>query len=220
MRLMTRKGGEYCIGYIHRDKQDSIFVDSLAALLFKGDPKLGGIISTESATYLAYARNLIVNRFLNSSDCDWLLMLDDDMSFPADIFDRLHKHAGIGSTSRIPSQSIITALYFSFNRHNRMSCPMIADDNLNTIEQWNAEETIQIGACGAGCMLVHRHLFQAIDFPWFGYDNEPKQCGEDYWFSKKARKYGFTIYCDTSVVVEHAKGILIGESDIPSSRYL
>ena len=43
--------------------------------------RLGSVIRTHSGPLLVEGRNLLVEKFLKT-DCDWLLMVDTDMTFP------------------------------------------------------------------------------------------------------------------------------------------
>lgn len=211
MRMMLRADDYYVIGYIHTDRVDSAFHDSMLALIIsRHDGHKAGILSTESGPYLAFSRNLIADRFMNNSEADWLLFLDSDMEFGPDIFSRLVKHAD--------QKTIVGGLYMSFNRHNRDSAPMMSDMNLGLIRQWKKGELLEVGACATGAMLIHRKVFEAVPKPWFGYENDPPR-GEDFFFCVKARQHGIRVVVDTSTVLGHCKSVIIGENDIPNERY-
>ncbi len=55
---------------------------------------------------------------------------------------------------------------------------------------------------GGGCMLIDMKVFEEVPSPWF----EPElQLGTDIQICEKARKAGFEVWCDTSIVVGHLK---------------
>lgn len=61
-------------------------------------------------------------------------------------------------------------------------------------------------AVGAACMLIKTSIFEKMKRPYFffGKDTEERGgCGEDIWFCKQARKAGFDIWCDPTVIAGH-----------------
>lgn len=73
------------------------------------------------------------------------------------------------------------------------------------------EELIECDGIGAGCILVHRRVLDAIEPPWFQY-NEGTFIGEDFYFCRKVQAAGFKIFVDPGVICGHkAKGLIGAE---------
>jgi len=59
---------------------------------------------------------------------------------------------------------------------------------------------MEVDFSGMGIILIKRKVFETIPRPWFAQpesnyeDNPMGVSGEDYYFSKKAREYGFKTY--------------------------
>lgn len=65
---------------------------------------------------------------------------------------------------------------------------------------------------GAGCMLIRREIFDALEFPWFNWplelrDGKIKETSDDVDFCKRARAAGFTISAHGNVFCGHQKEI-------------
>lgn len=63
---------------------------------------------------------------------------------------------------------------------------------------------------GAGFMLVHRRVYEAMPWPWYRYETQPMDAegvivktGEDCWFCDKARAAGFEIFVDLRCPARH-----------------
>ena len=73
------------------------------------------------------------------------------------------------------------------------------------------EDLIECDGIGAGCILVHRRVLDAIEPPWFQY-NPDTFIGEDFYFCRKVQAAGFKIFVDPGVVCGHrAKGFVTAE---------
>jgi len=65
----------------------------------------------------------------------------------------------------------------------------------------NQDALVEAVGVGTGALLVHRSVFETLRPPWFKFtyrDNGTKAQGEDFYFSKKARKAGFRLWVDTT----------------------
>ena len=70
------------------------------------------------------------------------------------------------------------------------------------------EDLIECDGVGAGCLLVHRRVLDAIEPPWFEY-NPGTFVGEDFYFCRKVQAAGFKIFVDPGVISGHkAKGLV------------
>ncbi|GAI66965.1 unnamed protein product, partial [marine sediment metagenome] len=67
---------------------------------------------------------------------------------------------------------------------------------------------VKIGGAGAGFLLVKREVFEKIPYPWFSFERG----GEDLYFCDKARRHGFEIWADMSVLLGHLRLDPVGAS--------
>lgn len=108
---------------------------------------------------------------------DYLLWLDADQTFPADLLYRLLKHnlpfVGCNYRQRIPSETISTASKW-------------VDGKLIRLEP-KAEGIEQVDAMGFGACLIRSDVFTALPRPWFKMD----AAGEDAYFCQQAKIAGF-----------------------------
>ncbi|MFW6219503.1 MAG: hypothetical protein ACOCZ5_01230 [bacterium] len=71
---------------------------------------------------------------------------------------------------------------------------------------------LEVDWVGGGCLLVKKKVFETLPFPWFRhtilnkYKNGNKHClmvHEDVGFSLLAKQYGYKIYLDCNIKVDH-----------------
>lgn len=71
----------------------------------------------------------------------------------------------------------------------------------------------EIIKCGGSCLLIKREVFEKLEKPYFKflYNDEGTEHtqSEDLYFCNKAREAGFTIWCDTSVICNHHKSVVL-----------
>lgn len=156
-------------------------------------------IKTKSEQFRA--RNSIVEAALEVG-ADYLLMLDDDhviewrnSSVPSDAYDiakRLIAH----------KKDIVGALYY----HRGGSClPVLMKEGKDGGFYYLRDDEItgglqEVAVQGGGCMLIDMNVFSRIPSPWF----EPEfQFGTDVQICKKAREQGYSVWCDTSIILGH-----------------
>lgn len=66
----------------------------------------------------------------------------------------------------------------------------------------------EVPVTGAAFLLIKRHVLEAIEPPWF--EGDVNGFGEDFSFCRKARKAGFKVYVDRSVIVTHLPRYALG----------
>ena len=205
------------------------FVDSrdyLQANLMR-DGLLGGLIQA-SATLIDAGRNILVEQFLARKRATHLMFLDTDIVCAPNACRKLLSH----------DKEIISGLYFqrggmqfpliySYQGRHRVSgkmCPAftpildpvhrylskkrlpVSEITYATLE--GNDGLIKIGGAGAGFLLVKREVFEKIPYPWFSFEKG----GEDLYFCDKARKNGFEIWADMSVLLGHLRLDPVGAS--------
>lgn len=69
---------------------------------------------------------------------------------------------------------------------------------------------VEIAACGFGCVLVKSNVLRTMSYPHFVYKSALDHAytfSEDVYFCLTARKHGFKIWADTSLLCEHIHNI-------------
>lgn len=212
-----------CIAYPHRaDAIDPLFHNCLIGALIH-DRKHGHItdvIAAQSGPRVAESRNQIVDAFLTSyaGRADWLLFIDTDMSFPADVVDRMLV------TAEENDCKILGGLAFIVGSAGRIEPTIKVVTNADPIEMatvWNypKDALVQCDATGAACLLIHRSVLETLNrpdnpFPWFAEaTHSGLGYGEDIAFCLRARAAGFPVHVDTSIKFGHRKPQVIGEDE-------
>lgn len=168
----------------------------------------------------AGARNIIVRRWLDECDADYLLWLDTDMGFDKATLDLLLAH----------ERPIMGALCFglveagdsSFGGIRTLAAPTIYD--LNDAGRFNPRADYQrhgdaIQTChatGSACILIRRDVFVAIREKygdvWYkqatvkNEDGSERVLGEDLSFCLRAKGCGFDVRVDPKIKTTHDKG--------------
>lgn len=157
---------------------------------------------------LAGGRNRLVREFL-SSQVDWLLVIDTDMVFEPEDWERLRDSADEYE------RPFVTGTYFVDNEPLR-PCGVIFDDdggfhspNLHE----DSDELIQLSASCIGFGLIHRSVFLRSaevenDHEWFEHGMRTPQgqtLPEDYAFCSRVGAVGIPIYLNTKVRIGHLK---------------
>lgn len=164
------------------------------------------IITPEEGYTVAENRNYTAVQALNNKS-EYLLMIDDDMTFPYDVLDRLLEN----------DKEICGVAYHSRGCDSRMKCiegdiMSIAEVdkkkyiNLETNTDPKYKKTFELYATGTGIILIKCEIFYKIKRPWFDFEwYESGQCknGEDWVFCFKAKDAGYKIYTDPTIEVGH-----------------
>src|SRR3990167_9531977 len=127
-------------------------VQSLLQMVLASPYEFKIIMATEGHT-IAENRSYIVIQALKAK-CDYLLFVDDDMVFEADILDRLleHKKEVIGVVS-----------------YSRM-LPLMPTVKLLEEDKEIPNELFKCEIVGTGLLLIDMNVFDKIEKPWFNFD--------------------------------------------------
>lgn len=187
----------------------------------------GGRLSFRAGHNLSGPRNMVVEKFLEYGQADWLWMVDSDMTFAPDTVERLLEYAD-------PEQApIVGGLCFGFDENGDIQPTLYGlsgdeDDprNLQVVRyhEWEPDSMYQVAATGAACLLVHKSVFERMRdiqrpdggrgfndaFPWFQETSHGgRPVSEDITFCWRAIQAGFPIYVNTSVHLGHIKTRLL-----------
>lgn len=157
---------------------------------------------------LIAARNLAVERFL-ASDAEWLWTLDADIGFPVYTLDNLLSHG--------EDFKVVSGLYSTVLEHGSdgkgapdfwTKLPLAVKKNENGGYRQYPEYNgfMEVDAVGAGCLLVHREVFEKIGGDWYTCRDG---LGEDFSFCSRAQEAGYRILCDTTIPLTHHKSVWI-----------
>jgi len=134
---------------------------------------------------IAAKRNFAVGAMLEDPTFKWLLQIDSDMIPPQTALMQLLAR----------DRDAIGGLY-----QCRMP-PHQANIGDPTFGPENGQGLLQVSFVGTGCLLVKRHVFEAIEPPWF--DHTKVGLGEDAYFCAKAYAAGFKVFVDLALEVGH-----------------
>lgn len=184
----------------------SDFTYSLVAVAAKAPP--GTTLMKGEGLGPARPLNGIAEQFMLHPELKWLFLTNDDNLCPVDTIIRLLNH----------NVDVVSGLYFGrlqpfepimFDRKDKRE----GDDKL-----WYYRHMMQSGetglqpavAVGDGCLLIQRHVLEAIPDPWWEYgETESDCCDHDVVFSRKVRNHGFGLWVDTDLWVDHIANFVV-----------
>jgi hypothetical protein len=196
----------------------------------------GGYIAMRcGAAGLVEARNRAVTEFLASRDADWLLWIDTDMGFPADLCERLLEAADP------EKRPIVGALCFSQRETEPdgmggwrcRAVPTVFDwarlpsGKEGFLVRWDypRDTVVQCAGTGSAAILVHRSVFSQVAAKYgpSWYDMAPNPTtgqliGEDLSFCARAGALGIPVYVHTGIPTTHAKHLWLTENDYHAER--
>jgi hypothetical protein len=226
--LRRRENGDYVKGGEDRGVQISVpiaggrHISGLTYDLINMKTPPGTVfVKVDNESDIGRARNKLVEGLTQS----WLFFADADQSFPPEVLERLLSW-GVDIVSGVTfkrTQEPVPMVYrYAYEKEKEESmqsggyfyAPMVAEIK-NHLTQYgeilsNAPPAICLPQTGliecdgvsAGCLLINRRVFDALEKPYFQC-SEGKNNGEDFYFCRKAQLAGFKIYCDPSVLCGH-----------------
>jgi len=185
-----RQTNKLAIGIPTLGTVDYRFASSLMAL---GIPENTRVVWLPRVM-IDFARNQIVQSVLEEPDFQFekILFLDDDMTFPPDIYFQLDAH----------NKDIVGVLAFK-RRGDFAPCVYAKKDK--DYFPIIPNKFCEVDAIGSSVLLVKTEVFKKIKHPWFEtyYDENGKHWSVDMDFSIKAGNAGLKIYCDPSAEIGH-----------------
>jgi hypothetical protein len=175
----------------------TMFWISVLGVLSNAPPKTRWDIAMSSN--VPVARNTLVERSLKE-ESDWILFVDDDQVFPADLLKNLLAH----------DVDVVCAPYLRrAGQHTPIAYSHRRDDGLYEpidLTKLPGEGLLKVQACGAGGLLVRSHVFHAISSEpdWFQYGHVGAwDASEDIVFAEKCNAAGFDVYVDLGSPIGH-----------------
>jgi len=140
-----------------------------------------------SSSLVANTRNQCVKAALET-ECDKLLMIDSDMTFPHDTLVRLLAH----------DRAIVGGVYM-----RRGGTGEIIGVPLESGDYTGLTEMRQIGT---GCILISMDVFRDLPKPWFRCEADEsigENVGEDVTFCRMVRERGWRVWADIDLPLGH-----------------
>jgi|SRR3569623_142418 len=150
------------------------------------------------SSLLCYARNYLVQRFLDS-DFEWLYFWDADVVIrDVSFIEKLLE------TANALDAKVVGGLYRLKSHHGQYAGGMKGQsDTQNLLEIKNfkvgeVREPQLVDALATGAMMIHRDVLSKLSDPWFTIVDLPKGrvIPEDYNFCADVQKAGFKIAAD------------------------
>lgn len=176
-------------------------LESLLKLVSHTEHDIHVVVATRGYT-IAENRNYCVIQ-AQKNESDYLLFVDDDMTFPEDILEKLLRHnvdiVGVNSQSRcLPLSSTVGLM----DKNGEYKHP----DKHPEWEMKIPEGLFEAYFVGCGVCLIKMEVFKKLKKPWFkfvmGKDGQIIH-GEDGYFCDEAKKKGYKIYCDSDIPIGH-----------------
>ncbi len=156
-------------------------------------------LSSVGQTFPALARERIAEMAVDNG-FDYLLMVDDDMLTPVDLFERLIRHkvdicAALAFTRQPPHYPVIYNLKKGYDEVERKRY------YINThVRTYPKDKLVKCDAVGFGAVLIKVDTLRKMKKPWF---MSTSGAGEDIHFCHQAGEQGFSVYMDTSTKLGH-----------------
>ena len=199
------------VGRMWADSMYSSFTDSLVDMMAVSQQVLckpGERIHYVAApiSWHEGARNHLVEHM----EGDWLLQLDTDHVFAPDVLIRMIR---LAEKNNLP---VLSAIYqYKHPPHQPVMGLWAGEAHLNPIVDWDPEaETVQVGACGAGCLLVRKEVFKRVK-------RELKEApfairpglSEDYSFFKRCQELGIPVHVAPKIECHHTIRTILSVQD-------
>ena len=169
------------------------------------------------------SRNVVVKTFLETTDADWLLMIDSDERLSLATW---HKLIDAAHDKDRPIVSGLVFAAFFDGEDSLRPVPTIyrmdPEKGLEAIDAYPIDELIEVDATGTGCLLIHRSVLlemqkqatpnQGKDWAWFVEGAiDGTYFGEDLLFSKRLKSMGYKIFAHTGAILPHHKQFWLDE---------
>lgn len=141
-------------------------------------------------------------KFAVEINADYLYMIDDDMTCPNDLFERLYRHqvdvvAPLAFTRNYPHKAVLYEVKKGWDPVGQ--CPYFINHH---VDVYTKDALVECDAVGFGAALINMRVIHAIKGQKF-MDGMTSGTGEDILFCHKAREAGFRVFMDTSTKLGH-----------------
>ncbi|MBU0647488.1 hypothetical protein KKC67_03620 [Patescibacteria group bacterium] len=188
-------------GNIHITVSDLLVKMTVMAIATK---KWDLIIQYSQVMGIESNRNTIVQNFL-ATKYQWLLMMDSDnppLRNPLELIE-YNKDVMVCPTPmwKVAANGKQKLVFNVFNYNG--------EKNALAFSYQGGDRLFQVDVVGAGCILIKRKVLEKIKKPFASEHNEcgVRKKGEDFCFSAKVQKAGFTIWGHWDYICNHYKEV-------------
>lgn len=151
---------------------------------------------TELQFFYGYQVDQIRNLIANWAErYDYLFSVDSDISFKPNTLKKLLSH----------NKDIVSGLYIQ-RKPNEHILEVYRNGTNIPYQDIEGRELVEIDGCGFGCVLVDSNVIRNMEYPHFLYQSaidHRNTVSEDTYFCNNAKKKGYRIFADTSILCEH-----------------
>jgi len=149
--------------------------------------------ATETTCYVDEARNRLVEAMLKEKIAEYILFNDPDTIYkPLDVQYLVDA-----------DKDIISGIYVQKGKEHYPVFGKLVGNKIAYAKNWQKNRIIEVDGIGFGLVLIKRRVFEKIPPPWFHREYKGEIIGEDLYFCRKAKDYGFKIYIHSGVELGH-----------------
>lgn len=197
---IPNEGHPPCEAYVNR-LENFFYMGTLQerGMQEKRNPRFEFQIVTLGRIFTPLAREEAADVAL-SIDADYLFMIDDDMTCPNQLFERLYAHqvdivAPLAFTRNFPHHAVIYQVEDGWDPVSQSAYFVN-----HKVDKYPENTLVECDAVGFGAVLIHTRVLKAMPKPRFMCSSGT---GEDIVFCHKARKLGFRVFMDTATKLGH-----------------
>lgn len=209
------------LAFPHPGHVKTEFMQSVMAAAYSPGSRVSEVREYRTGPAMSTARNAL-GRILLHSVNDWIWMVDSDMIFNERTLPNLLHRADPVERPVVGALAFIQAGPARGEQIPNMWHAVIGPDGqlaFKSYEQFPLGETVQVGATGGACLLIHRSVFETMDAKlpdyrglWFAeIVKNGVLFGEDFSFCMRCAQLGIPVHVATAVRVGHTKSTIIGE---------
>ena len=212
-----------CIGMVNNGTIDSLLAMDLIHIAKEKDGHFDHMVQVGNIGLTTRSRNVVVKTFLETTNANWLLMIDSDERLSLDTWHKLIDSAH--DKDRPIVSGLVFAAFFD-NEDALRPVPTIylmdSEKGLQPIDGYPENQLIEVDAVGTGCILIHRSVLldmqkqatpnQGKNWAWFVEGAiDGTYFGEDLLFSKRLKSMGYKIFAHTGAILPHHKQFWLDE---------
>lgn len=154
---------------------------------------------TGTSSSIAYNRNKLTAAFLANPTFKWILYLDSDTVPKTETLARLLSH----------NVDVVSGLYF---QRSENALGVYSDLPGAVPRSFGDSRLREVESTGAGCLLVRRHVIEALTRAWqFPWEHPIPGGMEDVLFCNRIRELGYKVHLDGGHVVGHVGAFPVEE---------
>lgn len=189
------------------------FARAMASSALKECPFRFGVWIEPGKRQADYARNCIVKKYMEETDADWLVMIDDDEVVPENFWHLCTvRDADIVSgltpvwVANMDPEAMLRVNNYGINPEGHCYNLPIPDETV--------KQAYRVPICGTGCIAIRRRVFAPkphglgmAPFAFSYMEDRKVRAGEDINFSVSANRAGFVLTVHPGVRFDHTKDL-------------